>query len=89
MKIEQKDLDDLYFKVEPTDTSNTYGGESWIDDFEFAEYGLQIGDVSIGNFTPLQFKQLGLTIMNHLMINGHDFEFVNNGYEGEYIKEKL
>lgn len=30
-----------------TETVHIYGGESWIDDIEFTDYGIQIGDLSI------------------------------------------
>lgn len=65
------------FNIDPYNIS-TYGGESWIDDFELKEYGIQIGDLTIAEITPEQMKMLGVAIINHLMSNGHQFEFYND-----------
>lgn len=64
----------------------TFGGESYIDEFEFKDYGIQMGAVTVAGLTPEQYMQLGLSIINHLMANGHDFKISNdrNG-NGDYI----
>ncbi len=65
------------FDIDPYNIS-TYGGESWIDEYEFKEYGIQIGDLTIHEITPEDMKKLGVCIINHLMANGHEFEFYND-----------
>lgn len=67
---------------------NVYGGEAWVDDFEIREYGIQLGDLSLCELTPEEYKSLGIQIINHLMSNGHNFEIRNdrNG-NGEYLTE--
>jgi len=66
---------------------NTFGGEYWDDDYQFSDYGVQLGNLSISKLTPEEFKDLGIKIINHLMSNGHGFEIRNdrNG-NGEYLK---
>ena len=64
----------------------TFGGESYIDEFEFKDYGIQMGAVTVTGLTPEHYMELGLSIINHLMANGHDFKISNdkNG-NGDYI----
>lgn len=56
----------------------TYGGECWIEDYEIKEYGIQIGELTISEINPEQFKDLAIKMVNHLMSNGHEFEFYND-----------
>ena len=56
----------------------TFGGEG-SDECPFDAYGLEIGDVLIDNITGEEFSKLVVAGMNHLMLNGHTFEF----YRGE------
>ena len=77
---------DIDLVVEGFDIMSTYGGEYHDDSYDHSEYGLQIGDVSIGEFTPTQFKKLAITMMNHLITNGHTFEFYEDF--GQYLREK-
>ena len=65
------------FDIDPYNIS-TYGGEGWIDDFFLDEYGIQIGDLSISEITSKRMKELGVCIINHLLANGHLFEFYND-----------
>ncbi len=53
----------------------TFGGESYIDDFEVDDYGFMIGDISIHNLKGKEFSKFVCQAMNHLMLNGHEFEF--------------
>lgn len=57
---------------------STYGGETWLDDYEIREYGIQIGDLTIAEINPEEMKKLGIVIINHLISNGHEFEFYND-----------
>lgn len=75
------------FNIDPYNIS-TYGGESWIDDYEIREYGIQIGDLTIAEINPEEMKKLGVAIINHLMANGHEFEFYNdNQGNGRMFKD--
>lgn len=77
MKIDYTELfDDI--EIEDSSCINTFGGEDSHKDYSFAEYGIQIGDLTISEITPEQMKTLGVAIINHLLSNGHDFEFYND-----------
>jgi hypothetical protein len=52
----------------------THGGESWIDDYYHADYGITIGDATIHGLKPAQMVELAKAVVNHLMICGHRFE---------------
>lgn len=52
----------------------TFGGESCIDGIEYAEYGINFGDVSIHDITPEQMIALAKVMVDHLLLNGHRFE---------------
>lgn len=56
---------------------SVYGGEYWDDSYQFSDYGIQLEDVTIAELTPEQYKRLGVQIIDHLLSNGHDFEFYN------------
>lgn len=73
-------------EMQPGDTSSTYGGEAYFDGYEIREYGLIIGDVTIHSITPEQFKKLAISMMNHLMNNGHDFT-IDRNHEGYFVKD--
>ena len=66
------------------DFINVYGGEYWDDDYQFSDYGIQLGDLTIANLTPQELKQIGLGIINSLLINGHQFE-LGRHQDGQYI----
>lgn len=65
---------------------SSFGGESYIDDFEWSEYGIQIGDLSVGGLTPETTKRLAMTLTNHLILNGHRFDIVRTG-EQDQVEE--
>jgi len=52
----------------------TFGGESFIDDIEFAEYGIDFGKRAIHGINPKQMVALACIMVDHLLINGHRFE---------------
>ena len=72
--------------AEPADSFTTFGGEYWDNDYKFAEYGLDLGDIAVFNVSPKQYMALGLTIVNHLMTNGYDFE-IDKDVNGSFLKE--
>lgn len=58
----------------------TFGGE--FTDPEagtFDDYGFQLGDLTVHNLTGEEFSKFVCSAMNHLMLNGHRFEFVKTG----------
>lgn len=65
------------------DLINSFGGEVWDEDICIREYGLQLGDLSLGDITPEEYRNIGTLIINHLMANGRKFEFIRtqNGAE--------
>lgn len=58
------------------DFINSFGGEAWDEDICIREYGLQLGDLSLGDIKPEEYRNIGTLIINHLMANGHKFEFI-------------
>ena len=73
-----------YYELEKEDFIGTYGGEGWLDhDYHFAEYGIQLGDVSIEEITPKQMIRLAQVIVDHLLINGHRFEIQKTGEQDQ------
>ncbi len=68
------------FKLDEKSVIQTFGGESWIDGWEFREYGIDFGEVSIHNISPAQMVSLAQTIVDHLILNGHRFE-IQKTYE--------
>ena len=71
--------------VEPCDQFSTFGGEYWDRDYQFVDYGLDLGDVAFYSISAKQMKHLGLAIINHLMTCGHDFEIAKD-HNGEYLR---
>lgn len=57
----------------------TFGGESYIDGWHVDDYGFQLGDLTVDNLTGVEFSRFVCSAMNHLMLNGHRFEFVKTG----------
>jgi len=76
---------DITIFAESSDSFNSFGGEYWDDISHYAEYGLDLGDISINSISPKQFKQLAISMINHLMINGHDFS-IGDDVNGSYIR---
>ncbi len=71
MNNDEKD----YIDLDGTESLYTFGGESYIDDFEFAEYGIDFGGkVAVGKISPKQMIALAQIMVDHLILNGHRFE---------------
>lgn len=73
---------------EDGDQITTFGGESYIDDYEFDEYGIQCDDMQIWHIPSSGFKKLAVRMINHLMVNGHEFKFLNDAYNGNHFGKK-
>ena len=56
--------------------TQTFGGESWIDDWKTDDYGFQLGDLTVHNLTGIELAKFVCTATNHLMLNGHRFDFI-------------
>lgn len=85
--LDRLESQDDALKLNGSESIYTFGGESWIDDFEFAEYGISFGDCSIHGLTPAQAISLATTLLDHLMLNGHKFEIVKTGEQDQ--RERL
>jgi hypothetical protein len=53
----------------------TYGGEPLFGDTEIAEYGIEIGDLSIDGIRADDFCKLAVLMINHARLNGRKFVF--------------
>jgi len=56
----------------------TSGGESWIDDTEWNDYSIHVGDVTIDHLHSETMLSLAKAIVDHLIVNGHNFELVKS-----------
>lgn len=62
--------------LDPVNTVATYGGEQWINgSCKIDNYGIQINDFSIDGIPSETAKVLVVALINHLILNGHYFEF--------------
>jgi len=75
------------FNYDKNNFINIFGGESWIDDIYFDDYGIQIGDLSISDLSSEAMKELAQQIVNHLLLNGHKAEIRETGEQDQ--KEEL
>lgn len=67
-------MEDYHKKLKGSESIGTFGGESYIDGFEFNEYGISFGDNSIYGLSPEQMIRLVCIATDHLILNGHEFE---------------
>lgn len=87
MKIEIQD-GEIFASAELSDSFSSFGGEFWDGYYEFTDYGLDFGGISIFNISPEQYKGLALEMINHLLINGYRFELRDDkDGNGEYLAE--
>lgn len=62
----------------------TFGGEDGV----FLEYGISFdGEVSVGNLSPIQAVQLVCELVDHLILNGHEFKIIKT--EEQDQKQRL
>lgn len=74
--------------AEISDSFSTFGGEFSDGESHFANYGLDLGEISISDISPAQYKSLAVDIINHLLVNGYRFEILDNRQgNGEYLRE--
>jgi hypothetical protein len=74
------ETDHDYVSLNEKSVIQTFGGEAFIDNWEFAEYGIDFGEVAIHNVSPTQMVGLACTMVDHLLLNGHRFE-IQRTYE--------
>lgn len=73
-------IDEMHIELENGNAFiQTFGGEYDIDGFGENDYGLTIGDLFVSNIRGKQLAKLAVSAINHLMLNGHEFEFVKTG----------
>lgn len=53
---------------------NIAGGQFWDHDYEYDEYTVQFEDADI-EMDSATLKKMVIDAVNHLMVNGHSFEF--------------
>jgi hypothetical protein len=70
--IEPKEVDS--FRMDGKENLQTFGGEAWIDGYDFSDYGIDFEKVSVHGLTPDQMATLACKMVDHLLINGHSFE---------------
>lgn len=78
---------DTSIQLNGTERIATFGGEAWVDDFRFAEYGIDFGGHHVGGFTPKQAIALATTLVDHLILCGHKFEVQKTGEQDQ--RERL
>ena len=71
------------YELKPDDTIYTHGGEAIIDDLVFDDYGICLGEISIYNIKPNQMIHLAQVIVDHLLINRHEFEIQKTGKQDQ------
>lgn len=76
-----------YYELKEDDLIGTDGGEGSFDGWEFAEYGVRLGDVHVRNISPKQMVYLAQAMVDHLLINGHKFEVQKTGEQDQ--RERL
>lgn len=76
-----------YYELEKDAHIGTYGGESFIDGWLFDDYGIQLGEASVGHIKPEQMIRLAQVMVDHLLINGHRFEIQKTGEQDQ--RERL
>jgi hypothetical protein len=80
------DEEDNSFRMDRTEHLQTSGGEFWLDDFKFVEYGISFEKCSVHNLSPEQMISLVETAVNHLMLNGHRFAIVPHDHQDQREK---
>lgn len=72
-------------KLDGTEGLGTFGGESSAED-GWDEYGLDLGKVHVHGLTPAQAIQLACTLVDHLILNGHDFELRKGTHQDQRME---
>ncbi len=72
--MDELNNEDVNVRMNGTERIYTFGGESWIDDFRHADYGIDFEKISIYNLSPKQMIALACIMVDHLLLNGHSFE---------------
>ena len=67
---------------------HTFGGEIHDDMGIWDAYGIQLGDLTIHDLQSPQMIELGVTIINHLIVNGHNFEFSDKDPYHKFLEYK-
>jgi hypothetical protein len=65
---------EYHVTLDGTESLFTFGGETWEDDWQHADYGIDFNKVSVSGLTPNQMTTLACIMVDHLILNGHDFE---------------
>ncbi len=79
----RREADSTQIVLNGTESVLTFGGESYIDGLDFAEYGISMDDYRVHNLTPDQAVTLACALVNHLIRNGHRFEIQDTGEQDQ------
>jgi len=78
-------------RLDGTENITTFGGEAYLDNYEFAEYGINFDKISIDRITPIQMVKLACTIVDHLLLCRHKLKIINTNEQDQterLIEEK-
>lgn len=70
-------------RLDGTENITTFGGEAWIDDDKYAEYGINFDKISIHRITPSQMVNLACVIVDHLLLCGHKFKIIKTNEQDQ------
>lgn len=65
---------DHIFEID--DSFSVFGGEIDTDDLNVDEYGIETDNMTIYQIPSTEFKKLAIEMVNHLILNGHSFYFI-------------
>lgn len=81
------DQEDLHIRLDGTERPYTFGGEAWIEEDYYADYGIDFEKVAVFGLTPDQMAELACVIVDHLILCGHRFEIRKTGEQDQ--RERL
>jgi hypothetical protein len=74
-------------RLDGSERIHTFGGEAWVDKYQYAEYGIDFEKGVVLGIKPAQAIVLAQRLLDHLMLCGHRFEIVKTGEQDQ--RERL
>ena len=78
--------DEHNYLINPDENLSVFGGEYWDDDICYDDYGINFEQCSIFGIKSNQMIYLTCQMVNHLMANGHNFQFVTTNEQDQPLK---
>lgn len=78
--------DEHNYRLEGNEILYTFGGEYWDGDICYNDYGIDFEKCSIFGINSNQMKFLACQMVNHLMANGHKFQFVMTNDQDQPVR---